>query len=293
MPKHVRAGGREGRTAETPGKLYVVGTPIGNLGDLTLRAIETLGRVSCVAAEDTRRARALLSHLNIVGKQLLRLDSHAPDQNLAKVLADLESGAEVALVTDAGMPSISDPGALLVQAVTARGLEVHVLPGPSAVTAAAAASGLVEGPFWFVGFLPRKGGERRALLARIAVAPEPVVLFENPGRTHATLSELAASNGERPACVCRELTKLHEETVRGPLAVLAERSEWRGEVTIVLGRAGTSPVERAHPEAVDELIRDRIQRGDSTRDIAREIALETGLGRREVYERTRALRACR
>jgi 16S rRNA (cytidine1402-2'-O)-methyltransferase len=266
-----------------------VGTPIGNLEDITLRAVEVLRQVSGVAAEDTRRARALLSHLELSGKELVRMDSHAPEQNLRRIVARLGAGQSMALVTDAGMPSISDPGALLVRAVAAEGLPVSVVPGPSALTAAVAASGLVEGRFWFVGFLPRKGSARRELVARIAATRDPVVLFEHPGRTRATLSELGAESPERLASVCRELTKLHEQTVRGPLGDLAQQTAWRGEVTIVLG-----PHEppRAEPcaDTLDRRIVERLEHGESTKDIARELGRETGLGRRAVYQRAQALR---
>jgi 16S rRNA (cytidine1402-2'-O)-methyltransferase len=266
-----------------------VGTPIGNLGDITRRAIEVLRQVSGVAAEDTRRARALLTHLELSGKELIRLDSHAPEQNLHRIVARLVAGQSMALVTDAGMPSISDPGALLVRAVAAEGLPVSVVPGPSALTAAVAASGLVEGRFWFVGFLPRKGSARRELVARITATRDPVVLFEHPGRTRATLSELGAESPGRAASVCRELTKLHEQIVRGPLGELGRLAAWRGEVTIVLG-----PHEppRAEPRAdtLDQRIVERLERGDSTKDIARELGPESGLGRRAVYQRAQALR---
>jgi 16S rRNA (cytidine1402-2'-O)-methyltransferase len=268
-----------------------VGTPIGNLGDLTLRAIEVLRQVSGVAAEDTRRARALLSHLGLDSKRLVRLDSHAPGANLGEVVRLLGAGESIALVTDAGMPSISDPGASLVRAVAAEGLPIAVVPGPSAVTAAVAASGLVNGPFWFVGFLPRKGRGRRELVSRIAATREPVVLFEHPGRTAGTLSELSAMSPERPATVCRELTKLFEETRRGSLAELAQQSEWRGEVTIVLGPGNPDRPEASHdPEALDQQILERIGRGDSTKAIARELGAETGLGSRAVYARVESLR---
>jgi 16S rRNA (cytidine1402-2'-O)-methyltransferase len=284
-----RSGTAEDQPGDPVGTLFVVGTPIGNLGDITLRAIEVLGQVAGVAAEDTRRARALLTHLGLGGKDLIRLDSHAPEHNLRRIVDCLVAGQSMALVTDAGMPSISDPGALLVRAVVARGLPLSVVPGPSAVTAAVAASGLVAGPFWFVGFLPRKGSGRRELVARIAACRDPVVLFEHPGRTRATLLELGASSPERLASVCRELTKLHEQIVRGPLAELGGQTAWRGEVTIVLG-PHEPPQAEPHAETLDRRIVERLRRGDSTKDIARELGAETGLGRRAVYARVQALR---
>jgi 16S rRNA (cytidine1402-2'-O)-methyltransferase len=274
--------------------LFVVSTPIGNLGDLTLRAMEVMRQVAAVAAEDTRRARALLSHLGVSGPKLLRLDAHAPEVNLRRVLELLESGKSVALLTDAGTPSISDPGAPLVRRVRERGLPVTVIPGPSALTASVALSGLVAGPFWFLGFLPRKGPRRRALLGRIQATREAVVLFESPSRTRLTLGELASLMPERTACVCRELTKVYEESVCGPLGELAARAEWRGEVTIVLGPGREESSQAStDPGDLDGQIAERLAAGDSVKDIARDLAAQTGLARRELYQRARALRGAR
>jgi len=273
--------------------LFVVGTPIGNLDDLTLRAAETLRHVPHVAAEDTRRTRALLSHLGVHGRALHTLDAHASDRVVAGVVARLVAGEDVALVTDAGMPAVSDPGARLVAAAAAAGVAVRVVPGPSALTAAVAVSGLVDGPFWFAGFLPRKGGKRRDVLERIARSSEPVVLFESPQRTAGALVDLAARQPARPAAVCRELTKVHETIERGALAELAARTEWRGEVVIVLGPGAPAPAPACTDDAeVRVAVRRRLARGESVREVAAALAAETGRPRRELYALAQAERDC-
>ena len=266
------------------GTLYLVGTPIGNLDDITLRAVATLREVPRVAAEDTRRTRALLSHLGIRGKALQSLDANATESAIERAIQWLCAGEDTALVTDAGMPSISDPGARLVQQATARGIPVVVVPGPSAVTAAIAASGLVESTFLFAGFLPRKGEKRRSALRRLAATPEPIVLFEAPGRTHETLEQLAVNMPQRPVVVCRELTKLHEEIVRGTVAAVATREDWRGEVVLVLGPApGANAPVRPHEEEQIAEIRRRLAKGQTSRELAGELAALWHLPRRAVY----------
>jgi len=266
------------------GTLFLVGTPIGNLEDITLRAVEVLRRVDRIAAEDTRRTRALLAHLGILGTPLATLDAHASDRAIAKLVERLTAGDDVALVTDAGMPGVSDPGAAVVQAAVAADVPVVVVPGPSAVSAAVALSGLVEAAFVFVGFLPRKGQKRRDAIGRIAATAEPVVIYESPGRTADTLAELAQPMPERPAAVCREMTKLHEETARGSLASLAQRDDWRGEVVIVLGPAPDAARSRApDPEEQRREIRRRLAEGRHVRDVAAELAAHWGLPRRDVY----------
>jgi len=266
------------------GTLFLVGTPIGNLDDITLRAVEVLGRVACVAAEDTRRTRALLAHLDVRNKQLFSLDAHASQKAIATLVGRLGAGEDVALVTDAGMPGISDPGAQMVQAAVAADLPVVVVPGASAVTAAVALSGVVEAAFVFLGFLPRKGQKRRAALGRVAGTTEAVVLFEAPGRTSETLRDLAELMPERAAVVCREMTKLHEEAARGTLAMLAQRDDWRGEVVIVLGPSPSADEERA-PEFETQRaeIVARLSAGGHVRTVAAELAALWGLPRRDVY----------
>jgi 16S rRNA (cytidine1402-2'-O)-methyltransferase len=279
-----------------PGTLFIVGTPIGNLGDLTLRAIETLKQADRVFAEDTRRTRALLSHLEIHKKPLHRLDAHATPQQVQELAEHVERGERVALVSDAGMPLISDPGANVVQHLAARGLRVEVVPGPSAVHAAIAVSGLVNGPYWFVGFLPRHGVKRRSTLERIAATLEPVVLFEAPTRARQTLRELSELSPERSAAVCRELTKLHEQVHRGSVAELAEEQTWRGELTVVLGELEASAAPQAQSAAPDEADIDAriaalLECGTPTKVIASELSAWSGRPRRELYARVQAARA--
>jgi 16S rRNA (cytidine1402-2'-O)-methyltransferase len=272
------------------GTLYVVGTPIGNLGDVTKRAAETLALVSRVVAEDTRRTRVLLSHLGITGKPLSALDANADDRAVAAVAQKLADGESIAFVTDAGMPSVSDPGGKLVRAAAASGAPVVVVPGPSAVTTAVAASGLVEGPFVFLGFLPRGGEKRQRALRRIASSVEPVVFFEAPSRAAETLAELAALAPERQACVARELTKLHEELVRGTLAELAARAITAlGEFTIVV--AGTDDLrDDLSAVDIDALVRTRLAAGESPRTVAADLAVITGMPKREIYARVLEIR---
>jgi 16S rRNA (cytidine1402-2'-O)-methyltransferase len=274
-----------------PGTLALVGTPIGNLGDITLRAIETLKAADTIAAEDTRRTRALLSHLGITGKPLVSLDANASDRAIGALLDRVDAGETVAFVTDAGMPCVSDPGSELSRAAVARSLPVTVIPGPTAVATAVALSGLVDSAYFFAGFLPRQGGKRSAALERICASSEPVVIFEAANRTLATLRELAERMPRRSAALCRELTKLHEEALRGELGELAQLDrELKGEVVIVLG---ASNVERSLPsdDELDARIRDELAGGASTRDVADRLANWSGRGRREVYARVNALRS--
>jgi 16S rRNA (cytidine1402-2'-O)-methyltransferase len=212
------------------GVLYVVATPIGNLGDMTVRAGETLRECDRVLAEDTRRSRQLLAHLGIAGKPVDRFDAHATAADAQRAVERLENGESVALVTDAGTPGVSDPGERLVEAAIAAGIRVVSIPGPSAVLAALVGSGLAgDGRFRFVGFLPRDGTARREGIATVSATPEPVVMFEAPSRTRATLTDLADATPGRSACVARELTKVHEEYVRGTLAELAtDERPWQG-----------------------------------------------------------------
>ena len=269
------------------GVLYVVATPIGNLGDLTLRAIETLRGADRVLAEDTRRTLGLLSHLGISGKPLDRLDAHAPKEAIERALGRLAAGESLALVTDAGTPLVSDPGAVLVKAAGERGLRVVPVPGASAVLAAACASGLVAGAFRFVGFLPRSGPGRREALERVAGTPEPVVLFESPERTAETLRALAEIGPGREAVVARELTKVHEEITRGTVRELsASERAWIGEITIVLGERGAEAEEPAVDEAeIDRRIDEALSASRRARDIAEEIALVTRMSKKDAYAR--------
>jgi 16S rRNA (cytidine1402-2'-O)-methyltransferase len=280
-----------------PGTLYVVATPIGNLGDITLRALEVLRSVAVVAAEDTRLTRRLWARHGIE-TPLLSFHAHSDSARTRGLLARLAAGDDVALVTDAGTPLVSDPGDDLVVRWTGVGGVVVPIPGPSAVLAALVASG-ISAPRWtFEGFLPRKGRERRDRLARIAADERATVLFEAPGRTAATLSDLAAACGDaRPAALCRELTKRHEEIRRGSLAELRagiDVAPVRGEVTLVVAGATPAPDE-ANPDEANPA--DRAGRlaagrarvaalvagGMRRPDAARQVAAETGLPRRELF----------
>ena len=268
--------------------LLVVATPIGNLSDVTLRAIDSLKTCDRVAAEDTRRTRQLLSHLGITGKPVEALHAHSTERDVGRLVEKLEAGETIALVTDAGTPVVSDPGDALVKAAIARGIRVVPIPGPSAVLAALVGSGLGSGAgFRFVGFLPREGAARRDAMATVCATAEPVVLFESPERTAATLGELADATPDRAACVARELTKLHEELVRGSLRDLATPPrEWRGEIAIVLGTF--EPDARAEvidDAAVDARIDRELEAGGHAKSIADRIAAWSGRSRRDVYER--------
>ena len=266
------------------GTLYLVATPIGNLGDMTERALATLRSVSHVAAEDTRRTRGLLSHFGIGGKELHALDANASERAIARVVALLRDGQSVAFVTDAGTPGVSDPGRALVNAAAQASVPISTLPGASAVTAAVALSGLVAGPFLFLGFLPRQGSGRKEQLERVTRETLPVLLFEAPHRMQATLAELAASCPERPAVVCRELTKLHEEVLRGSLRELAvQPREWLGEIVIVLGETAALPVAGSSDTELRERARGLLAGGASVRAIADHLSEISGRARREVY----------
>jgi 16S rRNA (cytidine1402-2'-O)-methyltransferase len=271
-----------------PATLYVIATPIGNLDDITYRAVGILRTVGRIAAEDTRRTRALLSHLGIVGKPLDALHQHSSAHDIARLVSLLESGASIALVTDAGTPTVSDPGDALVKAAILAQVRVVPLPGASAVLAALAASGLGDGTgFRFCGFLPRDGTSRRGAVATACSTPEPVILFESPERTLATLRELADAMPDRPACVARELTKVHEQIVRGTLTELARcENDWRGEITIVLGSwSPKEHAERISDEAVDARIDHELDTGAHAKAAAERIAAWSGRPKREIYER--------
>lgn len=269
------------------GVLYVVATPIGNLGDLSARAVESLTLATRVAAEDTRRTRGLLTHLGL-SKPIERLDAHASAHDIARVVEHLQAGETIALVTDAGTPVVSDPGTELVRAAVEAGVQVVPIPGPSAVLTALVASGLSGGSFRFLGFLPRKGGERRDELEKIRSTPEVVVLFESPERTVETLADLARIMPHRRCVVARELTKVHEEFVRGTLEELVQKLSERellGEVTLVLGPAEKVGTPTMSDEDLVRLIDTELGRGRRPRDVADEVALVSGRSRRDVYTR--------
>jgi 16S rRNA (cytidine1402-2'-O)-methyltransferase len=274
------------------GKLYLVGTPIGNLGDITLRALETLKQTKHIAAEDTRRTRQLLTHFAIHERALHALDAIASPRKVEELVALLESGEDIALVTDAGMPSVSDPGTALVHAAQLRGVIISPIPGPSALTAAVAASGLVASSFLFLGFLPRSGRKRKDALTRIEKSAEPVVIFESPQRMSATLNELSQRMPDRACALCREISKLHEEIQPSTLAELAAREgEWRGEITLVIAEAESQTDEPVDRDALEQSVQARLARGDTVKTIVSELSDEVALPRRELYAFVQALRA--
>ena len=281
------------RSESSLGTLYLVATPIGNLEDVTRRAVRLLGEVDRVLAEDTRRSRVLLSHLGIT-PLMVSLHEHNEGRRTAQVLAWLAGGERLALVSDAGTPLVSDPGARLVQAAAAAGHEVVPLPGPSAVLAALIASGLPTDRFTFLGFAPRKGAGRGRLLDRVAGSEEVVVLFESPGRLAALLDDLVSvCGGERRVAVARELTKVHEEVFRGTLSeglrYYGERPP-RGEVTVVVD-AAAAPVETdaADRAAALALARALMDEGLRPSEASREVARRLGIPRNHAYRIVQAL----
>jgi len=261
------------------GRLLVCPTPIGNLEDVTLRTLRSLGEADVVACEDTRHTRVLLERHGI-STRLVSFHEHNEEARTAELVARISAGELVALVSDAGMPLVSDPGFVLVRACVAAGLAVEVLPGPSAVMTALVASGLPCESWRFVGFLPRARGELEALLDG---TPETLVAFESPRRLAATLGLLAARDPGRPVAVCRELTKLHEEVRRGSAAELVEayrETPPRGEVVLVCGAAPAGQL--ARKEALTA-VRDLVGSGAKARTAAATVARLTGLAANELY----------
>jgi 16S rRNA (cytidine1402-2'-O)-methyltransferase len=267
------------------GVLVVIATPIGNLGDLSPRAVEALASADAIACEDTRRTRKLLSHAGVKAPPLLVVNDHSEAGQVRAVLRRLEAGERVAIVTDAGTPGISDPGERLVAAATAASIDVEVVPGPSAAIAALVVSGLPTSRFVFEGFLPRKGSGRTERLTALTSEHRTAILYEAPHRVRRTVDDLALALGPlRRVAVVRELTKLHEEVWRGTLegAVdhLAAR-EPRGEYVIVLGGAA------APDEATDEDLRGalqaRIDAGEDKKSATAAVAKELGVPKRRVY----------
>ena len=260
--------------------LYVVATPIGNLEDVTLRALRVLREVSLIAAEDTRTTRKLLSHHGIRAR-LLSYNEHNKAARIPRLLAALGEG-DVALVSEGGTPAISDPGLDLVAAAVEAGFAVTPIPGPSAVTAALAVSGLPTRQFTYLGFLPRRSGERRRLLASLRYDPRTVLAFESPHRLRRSLEDLRREWGDRRLAVCRELTKAFEEVFRGRVSEALERfAEPRGEFTLVVEGASDAP-----PPPLEEARRDLLRRreaGETARRAVPEVTKHYGLPRREVY----------
>jgi len=328
-PRPALPDGGEGKIPSLAmGTIYVVATPIGNLEDITLRAIRVLREVDVVAAEDTRRARVLLDHLGIAKRVVAYYDAveaaRAPEL-VARALA----GESIALVSDAGTPLVADPGFRLVRAAIAAGVSVVPVPGPSAVTALLSCAGLPPARFTFVGFLPARQSARRRALAELADRPDTLIFYEAPRRLPAALADMADVLGDRPAAIGRELTKRFEEIARGGVAELAQRfaeraggADLRGEVVLAVAgrpeRAGGARDAREEPgdvrapdapdalrpeslpdpggdpgawRDVDARLRRRLDAGEPLSSAARAVAGETGRARRDVYRRGLALRA--
>jgi 16S rRNA (cytidine1402-2'-O)-methyltransferase len=266
--------------------LYVVATPLGNLGDLSARAIEVLRAVPVVAAEDTRRSRGLLEHLG-AHPQLRSFHAHSPERRLELLLEILSEGRDVALVSDAGTPGISDPGTDLVGAAHAAGHVVVPIPGPSAIATMLSASGLPADHFLFLGFVPRRGADRARLLSRAATEEWTVVFYEAPGRVLELLQDLMALAGPgRRATVGRELTKMHEEIRYGTLEEQAQHfsaTEPRGEFTVVLEGTGLPPAALDRTEEASTSARQLLADGVTRREVSQRIASEYGLSRNDAY----------
>lgn len=270
---------------EGSGRLVIVGTPIGNLADLSPRAIDTLRAAAVVACEDTRRTGRLLAAAGVSSPDYVVVNEHTEQMAAKDLVARIRRGAVVALVSDAGMPAVSDPGAAVVEAVVAAQLPVDVVPGPSAATTALAGSGLPSGRWVFEGFLPRKGAARSDRLAEVAAERRTAVLYEAPHRLARTLHDLAElCDHDRRLVLGRELTKLHEEFIRGTLGELrdwADENEPKGEFVLVLGAAS------APPEATDEdllvALGEATAKGSSTRDAVAEVTERFAVSKRRVY----------
>lgn len=271
------------------GRLVLVATPIGNLGDLSARAIETLREADLIVCEDTRRTRALLSAMGIgAAGRLSALHAHNEGARLEEIVSAVRSGSVVALVSDAGMPGISDPGQLLVAGVADSGLEVSVVPGPSAVLGALVVSGFSTDRFCMEGFLPRRGSARADALSRLTVEERSCVVFESPRRVAESLADLARTlGGARRVAVVRELTKMHEEVWRGSLEdACAEWSgrEIKGEVVLVLEGARPAVAADVADAQIVERLNELLAAGMSRRDAAAAVSGELGVSRRRVYE---------
>jgi 16S rRNA (cytidine1402-2'-O)-methyltransferase len=269
-----------------PGRLYLVATPIGNLEDITYRAVRVLGEADLIACEDTRQTHKLLDRYSIA-KPTISYHEHNEAERAAELAARMSAGATVALVSDAGMPLVSDPGYRLVRAAIEAGVPVEPIPGPSAALAALAASGLPTDTFHFAGFLPAKSGQRERTLESLKEQTATLIFYEAPHRVLETLEAIGRVLGPRPVVAARELTKIHEEFVRGTAievhAEFAARASIKGEFTLLVGKAVVPPPDDTPVgDAVDELVRAGAARMDAIKQVAR----RRGLSKREVYEET-------
>jgi len=273
------------------GKLVIVPTPLGNLGDMTLRALEALRAADTVCAEDTRVTGKLLVALGVEGKRLERLDENVIGERAAEITARIIAGEVIAYCTDAGMPGVSDPGLRLVRTARTAGVEVEVLPGPTAVATAYVSSGCVDTAFYFGGFLPRKDAARKTLLTELKPLKAALVFYESPNRLVSALESIADVMPLREVAVCRELTKLHEEVSRGPvlqvLAQFAARDAVKGEVVIVVDGPNEAEREAQIAEVTADAAtraRELAEEGVRPKDITRRLVEEFGISRNEAYD---------
>ena len=274
-------------TARTSGTLYLVATPIGNLEDITLRALRILREVSIIAAEDTRRTAKLLRHYDI-STRTRSFHEHNERTQTATLLKRLATGQSIAVVTDAGTPLLSDPGARLVGEALRAGFPVQAIPGPSAVLAALVTSGLAGSQFTFVGFPPSRSSERKHWFKDLIIKPRPMVLFEAPHRIKRSLADMLEVFGDRQIAVCREMTKIHEELVEGPISELLDRILPKGEFTVVLSPepAGSAEVNTApDSKTLSQEFCDLTKTSGSRREAVKELAGRYGLSARETYRR--------
>ncbi len=277
------------------GRLFLVATPIGNLEDITFRAVRTLKEVDLIACEDTRQTQKLLNHYGIHNRQV-SYHEHNEQERAGELAAEMEKGTSIALVSDAGTPLLSDPGFRLVNLCIERGIPVIPIPGPNSLLAAISASGIPGDQFLFIGFLPPRQGERRRVLAKLSDQTVSLVFFEAPHRIAATLRDAAEILGPRPAAIARELTKIHEEFIRGTLSDLAGQlasQTVKGELTLVVGpaqphAAGATVFEGTIRERVEELMRTG---GFDRKAALKKVARDTGIPRREAYKKLLAERS--
>ena len=270
-----------------PGVLYVLATPLGNLDDLSMRAGKILAAVDLVLCEDTRRSLKLLNHLGL-RKRLSSFNEHNQAEKIPGLLARLGSGENLALLSDAGTPALSDPGHMLVKACHEKGIKVVPIPGPSALTAALSVSGIKAERFLFLGFLPAKSSERKKILETYKSFPESLVVFEAPHRLAQAAQDLLAIFGDREVCICRELTKVFEQvslTTLGKLSDEMKNADVRGEITLVIAGAGNLEASAISDSELEELVRAGLGRGISLKAVARELSQETGLSRNLVYRK--------
>jgi len=266
------------------GKLFLVATPIGNLSDISERAVKTLREVAFIACEDTRRTRILLQHQGI-SREMVSLPAFDEAFRAKAIVDRILAGQDCALVTDAGTPGISDPGEKLVAEALARDIQVLPIPGPSAFVLALSASGLPTSRFHFLGFLPRKEGERAAMLEEVEALSATLLIYESPRRVLETLADCLNALGDRRACVARELTKVHEEFLRGTLSGLISRlrnrEELKGEVVILI--EGRAAVERWETEKLRSALEAGLESGEKLKDLAKELSRESGWPSQQIY----------